>query len=72
MRGIVFIVLTLILAGVLALGLEWLAGFLPGQLSAAMLRVYGIGVHPLALDINLCGLLGLILSYLIIVKFVKK
>ena len=72
MRGIVFVILTLILGAVLALGLEWLAGFLPGQLSAAMLRVYGIGVHPLALDINLCGLLGLVLSYLIITKFVKK
>lgn len=72
MRGIVFVVLTLILGAVLALGLEWLAGFLPGQVSAAMLRLYGIGVHPVTLDINLCGLLGLIFGYLIIAKFVKK
>lgn len=72
MRGIVFVVLTLILGAVLALGLEWLAGFLPGQVSAAMLRLYGIGVHPVTLDINLCGLSGLIFGYLIIAKFVKK
>ena len=72
MRGIVFAVLTFILGGVIALGLEWLAGFLPGQLSAAMLRLYGIGIHPLSLDINLCGLVGLVCGYLIIAKFVKK
>ena len=72
MRGIIFTVLTLIVGGVIALGLEWLSAFLPGQLSAAMLRLYGIGIHPLALTINLCGLIGLILGYLIISKFVKK
>jgi len=72
MRGIIFTVLTLIVGGVIALGLEWLSAFLPGQLSAAMLRLYGIGIHPLSLDLNLCGLIGLILGYLIISKFVKK
>ncbi len=72
MKGIIFAALTLILGGVLALGLEWLAGALPAQMSGALLRLYGIGIHPLSIDINLCGLLGLVLGYLIIAKFVKK
>ena len=72
MKGIIFAVLTLIVGGVIALGLEWLSGFLPGQLSSAMLRLYGVGIHPLSIDMNLCGLVGLILGYLVISKFVKK
>ena len=72
MRGIIFTVLTLIVGGVIALGLEWLAGFLPGQISAAVLKLYGIGIHPLSVDLNLCGLLGLICGYFIIAKFVHK
>lgn len=72
MKGIIFVVLTLVLGGVIALGCEWLAAFLPGQMSSAVLRLYGIGIHPLSLDINLCGLIGLILGYLIVSKFVKK
>ena len=72
MKGIIFAALSLIVGGVLALGFEWLAGTLPGQASAALLRLYGVGIHPLSVDINLCGLLGLICGYLIISKFVKK
>lgn len=72
MKGIVFTALTLILAGVLALGLEWLAAFLPVQMAGALTRVYGVGIHPLALQINICGAVGLVLGYIIISKFVRK
>ena len=72
MKGIIFAALTLVVGGVLALGFEWVAGLLPGQVSSAFLRLYGIGIHPLSVDLNLCGLLGLICGYLIISKFVKK
>jgi len=72
MKGIIFTVLTLILGGVIALGLEWIGAQLPGQISAAVLRLYSIGIYPLSLDLNLCGLLGLILGYIVIAKFVKK
>ncbi len=72
MRKIIFGLLVLIVGGAIALGMEWLARLLPDQLEMAMLRVYDIGIHPFGLVINLCGLLGLILSYLIISKFMKK
>jgi len=72
MRGIIFTVLTLIVGGLIALGFEWLAAFLPGQMSGALLKVYSIGIHPLSAHINICGALGLILGYIIISKFVKK
>ena len=72
MKGIIFAALTLVVGGVIALGLEWICGALPGQISGALLRLYGVGIHPLSVDLNLCGLLGLALGYLIISKFVKK
>ena len=72
MKGIIFLVLTLIVGGVIALGLEWLAGFLPGELSRMFIQPYGVGIHPLSLDLNLCGLVGVVCGYLIISKFVKK
>ena len=72
MRGIIFAVLTLIVGGLIALGLEWLAAFLPGQMSAALLKVYSVGIHPLSVHIIICGILGVIFGYIIISKFVKK
>ena len=48
MKGIVFTALTLILAGVLALGLEWLAAFLPMQSRRS--NVAGAPVYQLQND----------------------
>ena len=72
MRGIVFAVITLLVACLIAYGLEWVAGLLPGQINATLVRVYVAGIHPLSLHINICGIIGLILGYLIVAKFVRK
>ena len=72
MRGIIFAVLTSVVGALIGIGLEKLASFLPQQMDAALTRVYGIGVHPLSLHVTLCGIIGLVLGYIIISKFVKK
>ncbi|MBO5011976.1 MAG: hypothetical protein J6J74_04690 [Elusimicrobiaceae bacterium] len=72
MRGIIFAVLTLVVGALIGIGLEKLASFLPQQLDAALTRVYGLGVHPLSLHVTICGIIGLVLGYIIISKFVKK
>ena len=72
MRGIVFGVLTFIVGGLIGLGLEKLAAMLGGQVGGALNRVYTVGIHPLAISVTVCGVIGLIVGYLIIAKFVRK
>lgn len=72
MRGLVFALLTVILGGVIALGLDYCCNFLPDKIGWALTRPYGIGIHPMSASISICGVLGLVFSYLIITKFVKK
>ena len=72
MRGLIFAMLTLVLGGVIGLGLEKLASFLPNQMAYALVRVYHVGIHPIALDVTICGVIGLVLGFLIIEKFVRK
>ena len=72
MRGLVFAVLTFVVGGLIGLGLEKLASFLPSQMAGALTRVYGVGIHPVAINVTICGIIGLVLGYLIIAKFVKK
>lgn len=72
MRGLIFAVLTLIVGALIGLGFEKLASFLPQQLEAALTRAYGVGIHPLSLQVSICGVIGLVLGYVIISKFVKK
>ena len=72
MRGLVFALLTVILGGVIALGLEYCCNFLPDKIGWVFTRTYGVGIHPMSVSISLCGVLGLIAGYVIIAKFVKK
>ena len=72
MRGLVFAILTLVLGGVIGIGLEKLASFLPVQMASALTRVYGVGIHPLSIHVTICGAIGLVIGYLIIEKFVRK
>ena len=72
MRGIIFAVLTSVVGALIGIGLEKLASFLPQQMDAALTRVYGLGVHPLSLHVTICGIIVLVLGYIIISKFVKK
>ena len=72
MKGLIFVALTLVLGGVLGIGLERLASFLPLEMASALTRLYTIGIHPLAIRVTVCGVLGLVFGYLIVSKFVKK
>ena len=72
MRGIVFAVLTLIVGALIGLGLEKLASMIGGQVGGALNHVYSVGIHPVSISVTICGVIGLILGYLIITKFVKK
>lgn len=72
MRGIVFAILTFIVGGLLGLGFEKLAALIGGQVGGALTRVYSVGIHPLSVSLSICGMVGLILGYLILEKFVRK
>ena len=72
MRGLVFALLTIILGGVIALGLEYGCNFLPDKIGWVFTRTYPVGIHPISVSVSLCGVLGLVFGYLIIAKFVKK
>lgn len=72
MKGLIFVALTLVLGGVLGIGLEKLASFLPLEMASALTLLYTIGIHPLAIRVTVCGVLGLVFGYLIVSKFVKK
>ena len=72
MRGLVFALLTFIVGDVIALGMEYACNFLPDKIGWALTHTYGVGIHPISANISICGVLGLIIGYIIIAKFVKK
>lgn len=73
LRSVVFVVIFFILAGLIGYGFEKLfVAVLPSQVVGTLVRVYDLGVHALSLNFNVCGILGLIISYLIVSYLMKK
>ncbi len=74
MRSAIFFILVVVLGAALGLLIEKIAyAAVTGQLLLLFTRVYGpIGMHPLSFNITLSGVIGLIIAYFVVVKFVKK
>lgn len=72
-RSTIFVVIFFILAGLIGYGFERLfVTFLPSTAVGSLVRVWDIGVHALSFNFNICGILGLIISYLIVSYLMKK
>ncbi len=72
-RSIIFVVIFFILAGLIGYGFERLfVAVLPSSTVGSLVRVWDIGVHALSFNFNVCGVLGLIISYLIVSYLMKK
>lgn len=73
MKGLVFALLTLVLGAVIGIGIEKLALLLPASVAQVFVREFShIGVHPFSINLTIAGILGLVLAYLIVDKFVRK
>ncbi len=72
-RSVIFVVIFFILAGLIGYGLEKaVVAILPSDAVGSLVRVFDIGVHALSFNFNVCGIIGLILSYLIVSYLMKK
>lgn len=72
MKGILFYFLTFLFGGALGLALEKGAAYLPADVARVLTRVHGLGFDTLSISFSICGLVGLLIGYLIACSFVKK
>jgi len=74
MRTAVFFILVVVLGAAIGLGIEWLAQtFVTGWPLLFFTKVYSyVGAHPLSLNFTVSGVIGLLISYFIVSKFIKK
>ncbi len=72
-RSVIFVVIFFILAGLIGYGLEkFLVAVLPSDALGSLVKVFDVGVHALSFNFNVCGIVGLILSYMIVNYLMKK
>ena len=68
---IYFIILLLIAAGI-GYGFDALFSILPKNSGAFFTQSYAIGIRPLGIHASICGLIGLIVSFVIIKPFLNR
>ena len=73
MKGIIYWVLVVVIGGALGFLIELLANaVLRGQAQAFFLKVLPIGVHALTISVSVSGIIGLVIAYFAVMKFIKK
>lgn len=73
LRSVLFVAIFFVIAGLIGYGAEKMAvSVFPSDFVGTLVRVYDVGVHPLSLTVNICGIIGLIASYAIVTYLVKK
>ncbi|MDR1684608.1 MAG: hypothetical protein LBR90_04015 [Elusimicrobiota bacterium] len=73
LRSAIFVIIFFILAALIGFGLERLTvSVLPSDAAGFLVREFSLGAHALSFNVNVCGIIGLILSYLIVSYLMKK
>ena len=72
-RSFIFGIIFFILSALIGYGLEKLmVRLLPSDLAGTLVRVFDVGVHALSFNVNICGIIGLVISYFIVSYLLKK
>ena len=72
-RSVLFVVIFFVLAALIGYGFEKLiVAVLPSDFAGSLVRVFDIGVHALSFNLNVCGIIGLVISYFIVSYIMKK
>ena len=72
MRDLVYVILLLIVAGAIAYGLDALCvNMLPQNAASTMVKPFALGIRPLSIHLSICGIVGIICSYMLM-KFIFR
>ena len=73
LRSILFTVVLLIAAGIIGFGVDKLCTvILPAGAAGVMTNPYTFGARALSFGFSLCGVIGLLLSYIFVSYIMKK
>lgn len=69
---LVGVLLFFIFAALIGYGFEWLfIKVLPGNLASTLTAAHNFGVRALSISTSLCGIFGMIISYILCTRTVK-
>ena len=72
MRDLVYVILLLIVAGAIGYGFDVVfSSLLPQNAAATFIKPFALGIPPLSIHISICGIIGVVCSY-VLMKFIFR
>ncbi len=72
MRDLIYVILLLVVAGLIGYGFDAIfSSLLPQNAAATFIKPFALGIRPLSIHISICGIIGVICSYMLM-KFIFR
>lgn len=73
MKDFIYFVILLLIAAGIGYGFDVLfSSLLPKNAADVFIKSFTIGIRPLGIHVNICGIIGLIASFVVIKPFLNK
>lgn len=72
MRDLIYVILLLVIAGLIGYGFDTVfSHLLPQNAASTFIKPFALGIRPLSIHISICGIIGVICSYMLM-KFIFR
>ncbi len=72
MKSFIYFVILLLIAAGIGYGFDALFSILPKNTASFFIESYSIGIRPLGIHASICGIIGLVVSFVIIKPFLNR
>ena len=72
MKDLIYFILLVLIAAGIAYGFDALFSLLPKNSAEFFVNPFSVGIRPLGIHASICGIIGLIVSFVLIKPFLNK
>lgn len=72
MKDFIFFIILLLIAAGIGYGFDALFSILPQNTASFFLKPFSVGIRPLGMHASICGIIGLVISFVIIKPFLNR
>lgn len=72
MKDFIYFIILLLIAAAIGYGFDALFSILPKNSASFFVESYSIGIRPLGIHASVCGIIGLVISFVLIKPFLNR
>ena len=72
MKDLIYFIILLIIAAGIGFGFDALFSLLPQNSASFFVKPFALGIRPLSINVSVCGIIGLVVSFAVIKPFLNR